>query len=122
MSKTKSPLKSIRAFCLDCCGGSANEVRLCVSKNCVLYPFRFGKLPDPAGKPLVKVIRAYCLGCLGGIASEVKQCTGTNCPLHPYRFGKNPNLIREISPEKKEAFNKGRFSFSTTAPRPRLNP
>ncbi len=111
MPKIKSPLKSIRAFCLDCCGGSPNEVRLCVSKNCVLYPFRFGKLPDSAGKPPVKVIRAYCLGCLGGVVSEVKQCTGTNCPLHPYRFGKNPNLKHEVTPAQMEALNKGRIPF-----------
>jgi len=41
----KSPTKAIRAFCLDCCGGSANEVKLCAGKSCSLYPFRFGKNP-----------------------------------------------------------------------------
>lgn len=43
--KITSPVKAIRAKCLDCCGDSATEVKLCVSKNCVLYPFRFGKNP-----------------------------------------------------------------------------
>lgn len=42
----RSPMKAIRAFCLECCGGSSNEVKLCVSKNCALYPFRFGKNPN----------------------------------------------------------------------------
>jgi len=42
----RSPMKGIRAFCLECCGGSSNEVKLCVSKNCALYPFRFGKNPN----------------------------------------------------------------------------
>ena len=42
----RSPMKAIRAFCPECCGGSSNEVKLCVSKNCALYPFRFGKNPN----------------------------------------------------------------------------
>lgn len=40
-----TPIKSIRAKCLDCCCGSFQEVRLCAVKNCVLYPYRFGKRP-----------------------------------------------------------------------------
>ena len=36
------PLKAIRAKCLDCCGGSAKEVRLCTAKDCPLYLYRFG--------------------------------------------------------------------------------
>lgn len=43
MDDILSPLKSIRAFCLDCVGGSSNEVKLCPSKRCALYPYRFGK-------------------------------------------------------------------------------
>lgn len=45
MDEIKSPVKAIRAFCLDCCGGNANDVRTCVSKICPLKPFRFGKNP-----------------------------------------------------------------------------
>jgi len=41
----KSPVKAIHAFCVDCMGGSAYEVRGCNSYNCVLHPFRFGKNP-----------------------------------------------------------------------------
>lgn len=40
-----SPVKAIRAFCLDCVGGSVQEVRLCPAKKCALYPYRFGKNP-----------------------------------------------------------------------------
>lgn len=43
MDDILSPLKSIRAFCLDCVGGSVSEVKLCPSKRCALYPYRFGK-------------------------------------------------------------------------------
>lgn len=40
-----TPIKAIRAKCLDCCCGSFQEVRLCTVQNCPLYPYRFGKRP-----------------------------------------------------------------------------
>lgn len=40
-----SPIKAIRAKCLDCSNDSANEVKLCPVEQCALYPFRFGKNP-----------------------------------------------------------------------------
>ena len=40
-----NPLKAIRAKCLDCMAGSANEISLCPSKDCPLFDFRFGKNP-----------------------------------------------------------------------------
>jgi len=40
-----SPLKAIRLFCVDCCGGSSHEVKLCSSERCSLHNFRFGKNP-----------------------------------------------------------------------------
>jgi len=40
-----SPIKAIRAKCLDCCCDQFVEVKLCVSTNCPLHPFRFGKNP-----------------------------------------------------------------------------
>lgn len=45
-----TPLKAIRAKCLDCCGGQANEVRLCPCPDCTMYPFRFGNNPARKGK------------------------------------------------------------------------
>ena len=42
----KSPLKAIRAKCLDCCCGSAYEVKNCVIHDCELYPFRMGHNPN----------------------------------------------------------------------------
>lgn len=49
-----SPLKSIRKYCLGCCLDSPQEVKLCPSKDCPLYPFRFGKRVrdiTPSNKP-----------------------------------------------------------------------
>lgn len=39
-----TPMKAIRAKCLDCCGTS-HEVRFCTIEKCPLYPYRFGKRP-----------------------------------------------------------------------------
>jgi hypothetical protein len=44
-----TPLKAIRAKCLDCSGMSAKEVRECEFTECPLYPFRFGKNPSRKG-------------------------------------------------------------------------
>lgn len=44
-----TPLKAIRAKCLDCCIGQANEVRLCPSKDCALWPYRLGHNPARQG-------------------------------------------------------------------------
>lgn len=46
MSTNRSPLKAIRAKCIDCCCGNKAEVRLCPSEKCPLWPFRSGhRLP-----------------------------------------------------------------------------
>lgn len=44
MSERVTPIKAIRAKCLDCCY-NAHEVKMCVSIKCPLHPFRFGKVP-----------------------------------------------------------------------------
>ena len=40
-----SPMEAIRAKCLDCSGGSLQEVRLCAHVACPSWPFRMGKNP-----------------------------------------------------------------------------
>jgi hypothetical protein len=40
-----SAMEAIRAKCLDCVGGSWNEVRLCTAITCPNWPFRTGKNP-----------------------------------------------------------------------------
>lgn len=44
-----TPMRAIRAKCLDCSGDSANEVRLCPIKDCPLYEYRFGHNPARKG-------------------------------------------------------------------------
>lgn len=41
-----TPIKSIRAYCLECMCGSSHEVSLCWAKDCPLYPYRLGKNPN----------------------------------------------------------------------------
>ena len=41
-----SPLKAIRAKCLDCSAGQRAEVRLCPVTDCPLYPLRMGRNPN----------------------------------------------------------------------------
>lgn len=42
MSERLTRAKAIRAKCLDCCCGQANEVRLCSCLDCPLWRYRFG--------------------------------------------------------------------------------
>ncbi len=49
-----TPIKAIRAKCIECCCDSKSEVRLCPIKECALYPYRMGRRPKadkdiPAG-------------------------------------------------------------------------
>lgn len=46
----KSPIKAIRAKCLECSCNQVVEVRECPVTDCPLFPFRFGK--NPYRKPI----------------------------------------------------------------------
>ncbi|PTN32442.1 hypothetical protein [Desulfonatronum sp. SC1] len=65
----RNPLKAIRAKCLECCGGSPKEVRLCPDISCALHPFRTGTNPFPRRKRKATALPA---------ASET-----ANAPLKP---------------------------------------
>ena len=40
-----TPIRSIRAKCIDCSGGSKREVRLCSVRTCPSWPYRLGRRP-----------------------------------------------------------------------------
>lgn len=63
---TLTPLKAIRGRCLWCCLGSRDEVRLCPSTKCNLWPFRLGHGTRGKGLSPTGAIVRYCLGCAGG--------------------------------------------------------
>lgn len=44
-----TPIKAIRAKCLDCSNYQPSAVRECVIPHCALYPFRMGTNPNRKG-------------------------------------------------------------------------
>ena len=46
-----TPIRAIRAKCLDCCGGQPKEVRLCSIEKCPLFPYRLGHRPKAEETP-----------------------------------------------------------------------
>jgi hypothetical protein len=138
---TPTPLRAVRLACLECCNGSALEVRECVATSCPLWTFRFGRRPSTedkaavvaAGRPVypiekcltgasgLKAIRRKCIDCSGGTDGAVRSCTVSACPLFEFRFGKNPNIRR--TPERKEADSRrlALLRASALPPRPAGN-
>jgi hypothetical protein len=45
MKKITSPIKAIRAKCMECSNENYAEIKECPITDCPLYPFRFGKNP-----------------------------------------------------------------------------
>jgi len=50
IKKRLTPLKAVRAKCLECSSSQPSEVRNCLMPECALYPYRFGKNPKRSGK------------------------------------------------------------------------
>lgn len=50
-NKNLTPIKSIRIKCLDCVCGQKQEVKLCPSNDCPLYPYRLGHRPKNTNSP-----------------------------------------------------------------------
>ena len=46
--KRLTPVKAIRAKCLDCTCNQPAEVRECTASSCPLFPYRMGKRPKLA--------------------------------------------------------------------------
>ena len=44
-----TPVKAIRAKCLDCSAGQPSEVRYCPVTDCPIFIYRFGKNPNRKG-------------------------------------------------------------------------
>lgn len=86
----KTPLKSVRAYCVECSGGNAREVKHCPVEKCALHPIKSGKNSGKV-KSVVKSIRARCVDCSGGSRKDIEMCDSTECSLWPYRFGRNPS-------------------------------
>lgn len=53
MKKGRTPLKVIRAKCLDCSNGDAEEVKQCPVRTCPLWPLRMGRGYQDPSKPAI---------------------------------------------------------------------
>lgn len=105
----RSPLKAIRAYGLQCVGGSTEAVRKCIGQLCngdqgicALHPYRFDKGAKSgvlSNLTPVKAIAKNCLWCSGGSANERRLCPSQSCPLKAFRLGRNPY----ITEKKKES-------------------
>lgn len=49
IKKRLTPLKAIRAYCLECSNKQPSEVRNCLIPECALYLYRFGKNAKRSG-------------------------------------------------------------------------
>jgi len=89
--KATTPIRSMRAFCLDCTGGDRATVRECSFTDCPLFPYRMGRRPPKgtAATPM-KTIRKQCLECCSGSFAVVRACPAESCPLYRYRLGHKP--------------------------------
>lgn len=56
--QTLTPMRAIRAKCLDCCCNNHTEVKFCPSTDCPLYRFRSGHNPDRPKRVLSEEKRA----------------------------------------------------------------
>jgi len=75
MSTILTPIRAIRAKCMWCCAGSAQEVRLCPAVGCPLHEYRLGHRPETANLTPIKAIRAKCLGCSGTSVKRHQELT-----------------------------------------------
>lgn len=53
-----NPVKAIRDWCLQCSGDSYENLKMCSSTDCPLYPFRQGKNPFRTPRKLTDEQRA----------------------------------------------------------------
>lgn len=87
-----SPLRALRLKCLDCCNGSAKEVRLCTAVDCPSWPFRMGKNPwrKPLSEEEFAERRARFAGKIPASPSEAQKTRGEIGASHLGR-GRDPD-------------------------------
>lgn len=54
-ARTGSKLSAIRLFCLECLGGSSQDVKGCTDTVCPLWSYRLGKGFQPSELPLPEI-------------------------------------------------------------------
>jgi hypothetical protein len=106
-----SPLRALRLKCLDCCNGSAREVRLCTAVDCPSWPFRMGK--NPWRSVLTDEERAErqarFVGKSPAASSDAQDSGGDDGASHPGR-GRGPDRPSSDFPASLLDGNTGRTS------------
>lgn len=72
-SKGISPIRAIRAKCLECSNGSSNEVKLCPVKSCPLHSFRFGHNPNRLKRELTDEQRQALAERMRAVVNEQRR-------------------------------------------------
>jgi len=124
--KGLTPIRAIRARCVDCSAGEFSRITDCNVPKCALFAYRHGKRPEPGPgiKTPIKTIRTRCLQC-NGTPNEVKLCRVTTCELFQYRLGRNPRRTGNGSGVSAEQMAKVRARLAdskTTPPAASLSP
>lgn len=65
-----TPMKAIRAKCIDCCCGSMEEVKLCPASDCPLYEYRFGHKPYAVKREMTEAQKAALDKARAALASK----------------------------------------------------
>ena len=79
-NKTISPVRAIRAKCLDCSNGSSNEVKLCPVERCPLFPFRFGQNPNRGKRELTDDQREALAERMRAVAANRRRREAEKAP------------------------------------------
>jgi len=75
----ETPMKAVRAHCVECCGGSYAEANKCTATGCALWPYRMGRNPFHARAKTRKPATAVTVqasnptasnAILGGLSDE----------------------------------------------------
>lgn len=72
MTTTLTPIKAIRAKCLECSGFQPKEVRECQIDTCPLFDFRMGKNPNRKGIGNFKAFSAEKTGTQEGLLARIE--------------------------------------------------
>jgi hypothetical protein len=89
-----SPLRAIRAHCLDCCGGSTQEVVKCVALRCPSWPFRMGSNPyrEPPSDEQRQAMQERGRRLAKSLSSDAED-HGTESSAHPTETVENPQTF-----------------------------
>ena len=122
------PLQIIRIKCLECCGDSRLEVKLCAVTRCPLYHYRLGSIPENKGQEYTTIgtqgediIKVVPPTAYRAILEKCKDCSGSDfdpndckieeyssCPLLHYRQQRESRKQArrdQMTPEERKAIS-----------------